>query len=315
MIARKPAQTLEEILAGCDDRPRDRPRGAPTAALYKVACICLLSALVPDTAWLLFGAEQNSYYFALKHIGLFFPLQIVIMLAVMTMTALGKRKGVFMMYWGGYGIMALYLANLIAFLWLSTTIFFTKPYHYQAGTALIMAAVFLAIGGPMVILGWNGLRHIRWLDPNSLPHEWEISTRSDPEAPAFCDQPLDPAQKAVQIWNEKHGIPSPKATFSNPYPTIKSASDVPSIVLAWIAPWLVQYRLGNRWMALLAAVLCLGAVFFLLAAPIRAPFFWLIAAGPAVTSAKLARDYWEIKAMVPDLPRPVMPTRRKKKKL
>jgi hypothetical protein len=45
---------------------------------------------------------------------------------------------------------------------------------FEAGTL-----VFLS---PLMFLMWRDFRRCRWLDPNSLPHEWEIAAIRDPNS-------------------------------------------------------------------------------------------------------------------------------------
>jgi len=41
---------------------------------------------------------------------------------------------------------------------------------------------FLVLFSPLIFLMWRDFRRCRWLDPNSLPHEWEIAAIRDPNS-------------------------------------------------------------------------------------------------------------------------------------
>lgn len=299
MTSSKEAKTLAEALSKSDDRPRDRPRGAPASATYHVVSAFFLGALVPDIAAMLYGAFISNFTFVVNVSVVVFVVEIAYLVPMAILTGQGKLIGVRLLNIVGYSSIVGFFIEIVSFLALSVLTFSHSPFPAQAGTALIVAAVFLAGGSPLVVLVWNGLRHIRWLDPKSLPHEWELSTRSDPNSPMFCNQPLDPAQEVVRKWNEDHGLAIPTVKFRNPYPAMTSMTSVPTIFWAVVAPWFVQYRLGQIWMAALAGLLCLATFFFLLVTPMVAPIFWILAVGPAITAVKLARNYWKIVAISP----------------
>jgi hypothetical protein len=51
----------------------------------------------------------------------------------------------------------------------------------EAGAGLI-AGILLLLMSPIMFFMWRDFRRCRWLDPNSLPHEWEIAAIRDPNS-------------------------------------------------------------------------------------------------------------------------------------
>jgi len=184
----------------------------------------------------------------------------------------GKLLGVRLFNIESWLLIAAYIPMTVAAIALALGVVPGCKYGVEHEASLQVAFVCVIVGAVCTVLILHGLRHVRWLDPKSLPHEWEISSRSDPASKMFCDQPLDPAQEAQLRWDKRHGIVAPAVRY-DPFPNMKPGLKPPSFLLALIAPPLAQLRLGQRWMALLAGILCAGALFFLLFEPWRAvPF-------------------------------------------
>jgi len=51
----------------------------------------------------------------------------------------------------------------------------------EAGAGLI-SGILLLLMSPLMFLMWRDFRRCRWLDPNSVPHEWEIAAIRDPNS-------------------------------------------------------------------------------------------------------------------------------------
>jgi hypothetical protein len=49
----------------------------------------------------------------------------------------------------------------------------------ESGAGIIDAGLLILIS-PLMFLMWRDFRRCRWLDPKSLPHEWEIAAIRDP---------------------------------------------------------------------------------------------------------------------------------------
>jgi hypothetical protein len=45
-----------------------------------------------------------------------------------------------------------------------------------------VAGVMLVMFSPLLVLMWRDFRGSRWLDPRSLPHEWEMAAIRDPNS-------------------------------------------------------------------------------------------------------------------------------------
>jgi len=244
--------------------------------------------LIPIGTTLDIAAYFNNFGIYFYNAQWIFLGVVPVFMSTLILMGQGKLLGVRLFNAESWLLIAAYIPMTVAVIALALGIVpgYKSGVEYEA--SLQVAFVCVIAGAVCVVLILHGLRHVRWLDPKSLPHEWEISSRSDPASKMFCDQPLDPAQEAQRQWNKRHGIVAPTVRY-DPFPHMKPGVEPPSFLLAVIAPPLAQVRMGQRWMALLAGILCLGALFSLLFEPWRAIPFWILAAAPAATSASIAR--------------------------
>ncbi|MDE1896942.1 MAG: hypothetical protein KGH91_07700, partial [Rhodospirillales bacterium] len=67
------------------------------------------------------------------------------------------------------GSIVLNIAQIIYYKW-------DRPVMAAIGT------IFLVLVSPMLFLMWRDFRRSRWLDPASLPSEWEIAAIRDPKS-------------------------------------------------------------------------------------------------------------------------------------
>ena len=51
-----------------------------------------------------------------------------------------------------------------------------------AGAGVAIGTIILVLVSPMLLLMWRDFRRSRWLDPDSLPSEWEIAAIRDPKS-------------------------------------------------------------------------------------------------------------------------------------
>lgn len=151
-------------------RPGDRPRGAPTSARPAlVAWYLLVGSTVTNIASLApfaTGAEHGSY--------LIVGVIIASLLILLPVGGMGQGKlwAVRAFRFGAYATLACYPPILAAAFYL----FFGEAPRLQDPTAPDMAVIqfiFCALELIAFFILFRALRQVRWLDPNSLPHEWE----------------------------------------------------------------------------------------------------------------------------------------------
>jgi len=247
-----------------------------------------LICLVPTGILAEIGAYQNDFGVYFYNTQWLFVGILPVFMVTLILIGQGKLFGVRLLNLESRLLIAAYIPMTLVAIAFSLGIMpghhFGTEYRVCLGTAFV-CVITCAV---CIVLILHGLRYVRWLDPKSLPHEWEISQRSDPASKLFCNQPLDPCQEAQHKWNAKHGIVAPNVHYS-PFPHMKPGATPPSFLLACIAPPLAQYRMGQLWMAALATVLCAGALFFLPLEPWQSIPFWVLAAAPTATSVSIAR--------------------------
>jgi hypothetical protein len=148
-----------------DERPGNRPRGAPKRAVI-AGCAFFVGAGFTLTE-LLFGAASA---FGIDHGDVLVPGWVclsAIMLTVAIGMGAGKLWAVRLFRWLSFGAMALYLPLLgLAFH------LYAGPTPIDSGQAVVMFVMAVVKLPPLFIL-YRAIRTVRWLDPASLPHEWE----------------------------------------------------------------------------------------------------------------------------------------------
>lgn len=145
--------------------PGNRPRGAPRGALKGVAAWYLLvGASVVELANLLpfaTGAGPTSYMIA----GV--ALAAVVTVTVTGGIGAGRLWAVRLFRWTSLVAAGLYLPILAAGIWLDSG---DPP--PDGGLAFVIFSFAVLKLGCLALL-FATLRRVRWLDPSSLPHEWE----------------------------------------------------------------------------------------------------------------------------------------------
>jgi hypothetical protein len=147
------------------ERPGNRPPGAPLQAGIAGGAFFLGAGLtfveLVYSAALLSGVGDGDVTF---------PAWIVLSILMLTIgigVGSGKRWTIRLFRWLSFGAIALYLPLLALALYLNA-----GPTPIDTGLAWVMFA-FAVVKLPCFVILYRSLRQLRWLDPDSLPHEWE----------------------------------------------------------------------------------------------------------------------------------------------
>ncbi|WP_282512248.1 hypothetical protein [Burkholderia cepacia] len=147
------------------ERPGDRPRGGPRPVI--VAAVGFFLGVGFSITELILGMASA---FGIDHGDVLLPgwiLISVIMMPVGVGMGAGKLWAVRLFRWLSFGAMALYLPLLGLAFYLHA-----GPAPIDPGQAIVMFVSAVVKLPPLFIL-YRAIRTVRWLDPDSLPHEWE----------------------------------------------------------------------------------------------------------------------------------------------
>ncbi|GAB2914203.1 hypothetical protein GCM10027093_60870 [Paraburkholderia jirisanensis] len=162
MISRDDLPTLQE-------QPGNRPPGAPRQAAVAGGAFFLGAGLTFAEL-----VASIASFMGISYDDLILPGWIVLSVIMLTVgigIGGGKLWAVKLFRWLSFGAIALYLP-LIAF-----------ALYLNAGSAPIdidlarVMYVFAVVKLPALVVIYKAIRQVRWLDPKSLPHEWEPSAR------------------------------------------------------------------------------------------------------------------------------------------
>lgn len=147
------------------ERPGNRPPGAPKQAAIAGGAFFLGAGLtfveLVDSAAALMGISDDD---------VFLPAWVVLAVLMLTVgigVGSGKRWAVRFFRWLSFGAMALYVPLLALAFYLKA-----GPTPVDADLAWVMFA-FAVVKLPCLVVIYRAFRQLRWLDPDSLPHEWE----------------------------------------------------------------------------------------------------------------------------------------------
>lgn len=147
------------------ERPGDRPRGTPAQAVLAGGAFFVAAGFT--FVELVYGIAS------LMHVGdevVMLPTWIVLSIVMLTVgigVGRGKLWAVRLFRWLSFVSMALYLPLLVLALYLNA-----GPIPIDRGLAVVMFVSAVVKLLPFIII-YRALRKVRWLDPDSLPHEWE----------------------------------------------------------------------------------------------------------------------------------------------
>lgn len=81
-------------------------------------------------------------------------------------------------------------------------LFLMASYPFTLFGGAVTIGVLLLLFSPLQYLMWRDFRRSRWLDPTSLPHEWEIAAIRDPSSINY--HPPKPTTKKPSETNKHH---------------------------------------------------------------------------------------------------------------
>jgi len=152
-----------------DERPGNRPPGAPRQAAIAGGAFFLAAGFT--FAELLYGAASLAGVSQPEVILPGWIVLAIVMLTVAIGVGQGKLWAVRLFRRLSYGAMACYLPILALAFYLNAG---AAP--IDTGLAWVMF-IFAVIKLPCFVIIYRALKQVRWLDPESLPHEWEPSAR------------------------------------------------------------------------------------------------------------------------------------------
>jgi len=177
MNGREPARPSKPALSDphAADEAGDRPPGAPRSAIAAIVCFYLLGAIVPNVLALSLGDALHRDVFTPWMPWLILGETAVIVATTAGLGA-GKRIAVRVFYGLAWPIAGLYFPLLAINLLMALGL---APGDQANGHDAVVTAVIMGVALPCPILLVRALLSVRWLNPNSRPHEWEPSARSE----------------------------------------------------------------------------------------------------------------------------------------
>jgi hypothetical protein len=180
--------------SGLPDIPGNRQSGIPSNARFAGAGVVFsIIFIMINTVALLSGNNDNKYFdiaydilFPLLFAALF-PACLISTGKLIFVKALRKTAVILTIIYTG---MVLWDFILIAI----------YPFS-QVGLAAT-GGPFLLLFSPLQYLMWRDFRRSRWLDPTSLPHEWEIAAIRDPNSINY--HPPKPTNKKPSETKKHH---------------------------------------------------------------------------------------------------------------
>ncbi|HET6608952.1 MAG TPA: hypothetical protein VFG62_19920 [Rhodopila sp.] len=157
-------------------QPGNRPSGIPGNARFAGAGVMsgimfIVIALCADYS---VYTNRSADYFGVFTL-LFIPLVIV---SVAIAWLLNTGKLAFVKLFGKLAIIVstAYVGTILL------SIFQVLYYKWDRPVMAAIGIIILVVFSPMQFLMWRDFRRCRWLDPRSLPGEWEIAAIRDPNS-------------------------------------------------------------------------------------------------------------------------------------
>lgn len=170
MHNRRAKMTRSDTKFAVRDVPGDRPPILPWAAIpaYAIWFLLMGSDAAEIAALLPYVTRVAPFSYKLQE--LFIVSAIV--LSIMIGMRYGKLWSVLLFRYCYYTAAAVYIPILGAAFYLraSSEALQIDPYAPYLGNVIFVFSAFELIGFFIV---FRALKRVRWLDPNSLPHEWE----------------------------------------------------------------------------------------------------------------------------------------------
>jgi hypothetical protein len=153
------------------ERPHARLAGLPGNARFAATGFVFGVIFIAVDIIAIIAGENADLYFTLAEY-IFLPL-IILAFAVLFLLSSGRLLFVRLFRWSA---IALTLAYLAAIAWDALL------YLRQGLPTPVLAGGILVLFSPLLMMMWRDLRRSRWLDPSSLPHEWELAALRDPKS-------------------------------------------------------------------------------------------------------------------------------------
>lgn len=147
-------------------QPENRPPRAPWSAAFASAGFCLVAAMILIEVYLCLSDLLQFNFAGPGFLGMWVGIS-AILLSFIVGIGRGKLWAVKLLRWSTYVLTALYPVVLVyAVEMYSGTSPFGKPFAW-------ITFIFSAIQLPLFFQIYRAFRRVRWLDPKSLPSEWE----------------------------------------------------------------------------------------------------------------------------------------------
>ncbi|HQT59990.1 MULTISPECIES: hypothetical protein [unclassified Acidiphilium] len=158
------------------ERPGNRPFGIPANARWAGVPIpgFLAIAIAALDAWTVWRNASPATYFHYGKI-MFFPL---IAAGVLMAWALNSGKLVMIRLWRVFARLVVVAYALLAVIFIAEL----AVYPVSRAFGAVIGLIILLLTAPFFLLMRRDFRRSRWLDPDSLPSEWEIAAIHDPNS-------------------------------------------------------------------------------------------------------------------------------------
>lgn len=150
--------------------PGDRPRGAPPAAKPALAAWYLLVGMtcvgIAEFLPLFTGGDHGAFFM----VG--WPVAVAVIIPIIGGIGAGKLWAVRLFRWTVYGAAACYLPilGIAIYAFLGNA---PREHDPLAPYMAEMQFIFSVVEAIALYVLFRAFRRVRWLDPRSLPKEWE----------------------------------------------------------------------------------------------------------------------------------------------
>lgn len=158
------------------ERPGNRPSGIPGNARFAgggviIGIIFIVINLAADYS--VYTNNPGDYFGSLTPV--FFPM---VFICVLLAFLLNTGKLIFVKLYRQLAVIvtAAYIGSIL----LNTGMIL--DYGLDRAFLAMIGAIILVLLSPVLFLMWRDFRRSRWLDPNSMPSEWEIAAIRDPNS-------------------------------------------------------------------------------------------------------------------------------------
>jgi hypothetical protein len=161
------------------EHPQNRPRGIPQNAVITVAMSAILVLFSVITSLSNYTVSQNEFKNFLDQASYIIFIGPICVVFFARYSGNGKISTIKLIRKLVFFDTLWMIFNILWALYLIITINLDYSFPCVGGIFLYV------IMTPFLIRMYRGMRESRWLDPNSLPHEWEINALDDPTSPSY----------------------------------------------------------------------------------------------------------------------------------